>query len=347
MMKLNLTRTVPLLFSAALLVACGGGGGGGGGATPSVGGSTGPVYVPDDCTDTVFNEYLPLAVKTSINYNDSSSGQVDCDSTLTASENRDIYSIAYVYAGQPLTFYISSTADSILLWGIDGPIEVSDSPSIKVNKLRFDTPIVIRDGSTTGTGSTNASAQIGVFPIGNISVNYDRLEIDSIYPQTYFFGDGELPVKSVTLVTTIDHSSLNNPVVLTTTFQFAKGLGIVKHQGTYVFSVDSKIDSVTGLPEPIWFNYSGSGDPAQTSASALFSINGEEISPSEYTLVNGDDINALGWITVAENLSSTGYEVAMQYDSALDSVILPYSVEVIFENIATGEHLSANVTLTE
>ena len=338
-----IARATSLAILTATLFACGGGGGGG---SPERNSSGGTGYVADDCTATTFNEYMPLAIDTSINYTDGSSGQVSCSSDLTASEGTDIYSIAYEYAGQPLTFYISSTPSSILLWGIDGPIEIESG--LNVNYLRFDEPIVVRNGTSSGSAATEASAQVGFINLGGIDISYTWVETDSIYNENAQFGYGDLPIKSVTLITNVEYSSTKPPATLSTTFNLAKGLGIVRHSGSYVdFSVNNYIDSVTGLPEPIWFNYSGIADPALSSPSNLFSINGNVISPSKYIVVNADAINSLNWLSIAENVSSTGYEVDALPHTDLESLSLPYSVEVIFENISTGERLSSNITITD
>jgi len=340
-------RYSAILCSALLLTACGGGssggGGGSGGGTSSDPAPAPPVYVPDACTATSFNPYLPFSVNTSVDYLGNAKpiqGKVRCADLLTANKLTDIYRIDYDYPNQPLTLFISSTPDTIKLWEIDGPINVS---GYSVNYIRFNPPLILRDGLTTGTDSGNITATVNSINT-NGTFSYTRTETDDTYTKTSYFGHGDLPVKIAQLngTFTISGQTAN----INTTFKFVEGLGIVYSYVNYAgYAVN--IDDLTGLPEPIWFEYTTGLDPVLPASAPgnVFMINGTEISPADFEIVNSAELNALTWLSIGPNVSNTGFEVTTSYDASLDSLSYPYSVEVIFNNKATGEHMSGNITL--
>jgi len=344
MMKTLFLRTASLLFSALLLTACGGGGGGGGDDTGR-GGSGAPSYTQ------LFNTYMPLAVDTSINYEDGTSGLVAYDDDLSSS-SEDIYSITYGELDDALTLLFKSTASSIELHGIRGNFEASGA---RITQLLFDEPLVIYDGSNSTYAPTQARASLTYNFIGfrtDVDISYTKTELNTVFSDS--FGDGDLPVVQTNLATRIQYDEvvpfvderITFDITLLTELMLAKGIGIVSHAGKYANQiVDAQIASLTDLPQPIWFD-ENLGTPIAIS-NTTFTIPGQGAIRSEnYKIANQSAVNALGWITVQEDTSSNTFNVTLQpHDNLPDSGDLPVSVEVVFESLSDGERLSTNVTL--
>lgn len=347
MMKAFISRTAPLVFSTFLLAACGGGGGGGDSTPePSVG-----------CNSKTFNAYLPLAEDTSINYdNNIVSGDVSCDLDLTESEGTDIYAIHYQFGLQALTLYVSSTANSIELYGIDGPIEI-DIPSLgtrEVDQLRFDTPVSILDNGASINYPEAISGSARLSGVGSITVNltYDKTESDITYLDNGVFGAGDLPIKLSLLqlnIVSVKTLGITAPLnaTINTSLLMAKGIGLVRHYHTGTgldFEIESDISSVSGLPQPLWLDYTSPNAPmVATGSNYFFTIDGVDVDPADYTLVNGSAIASTGWLSVDANGGI--FELNTQYAAALDSLSFPYSVQVIFQEKSTGKRLSTSVTI--
>jgi len=346
MMKTLFLRTTSLLFSALFLTACGGGGGGGGDDTGR-GGSGSPSYTQQ------FNTYMPLAVDTSINYEDGTSGVVAYDEDLSSS-SEDIYSITYGELDDALTLLFKSTASSIELHGIRGNFEVSGA---RITQLLFDEPLVIYDGSNSTYAPTQARASLTYNFVGfrtDVDISYTKTETDTVFSDS--FGDGDLPVVQTNLATRIQYDEfvrlvnqqVTIDITLNTELMLAKGIGIVSHVGNYAGqNVNAQIGSLTNLPQPIWFDYN-LGSPVALS-DTTFTIPGQGAIRSEnYKIANQSAINALGWITVEEDTSSSTFNVTLQpHDNLPDDSDLPISVEVVFESLSDGERLSSNVTLVQ
>jgi hypothetical protein len=304
-----------------------------------------------------FNPYLPLAVGASLSYYDANFGNLDSmhilNEELTQAKGVDIYEVTFDGADNTFSFFFSSAANNIKLYGIDGPINVTAGAiNYSLDKLRFNTPLVLQsDFNNQNSGTTNASATISSgsssSDINNVSISYTTINLDTSYSGSY----GTLPVRGALLSAQINASvnvlgqTLNIDETLSNSLLFAKGIGIVRHTGSYVSAENthnSEVTALNNLPRSVWFHYNNGNPSLASGSSSSFQINGQgNISSSQYDLVNMSDINALGWITVQE--SGGRYSVSMPGGGNLPSTST--SVEVVFEHNTTGRRLSANVTL--
>jgi len=348
MFRAILTRKVLLIVPALFLVACGGGGGGGGSDDGNRGGSGATIGYSQS-----FNTYMPLTEDTSINYQDGTSGVVAYNTGLSSS-NEDIYDITYGEDDEALTLSFKSTPSNIELHAISGDFEASDA---RISKLVFHDPVIIYDGSNDTYAPTQATASLtysGIPLMATVDVSFAKLEFNDVFSDT--FGDGDLPVKLISLETRIQYDRYFLPIdtqvtidqTLYTTLRLAKGIGIVQHIGNYAgMNLNAIISSLTSLPQPIWFEHNML-NPIPVSADTTFRIPSQvaPVNSTVYQLVNQEEINELGWVTVAEDTSSDTFNVTMQYDESLPDVSeLPASIEVVFERISDKRRLSGNITL--
>ena len=349
----------PLLLGSLLLTACGGGGGGGGGDVGSGGVSVTPP--PLDCPSTEYNAYLPLAAGTAINYdNDTVSGDVSCDVAMSNAENTDIYAIEYNFTGQSLTFYLSSTPGTVEMLGLDGPITVAlPDGQAAINNIRFDEPLEIigADGST-GNPDIAASATVeGPLPVSiSLVIAYTKSQSNVVY-NTTDIGSYQFPAKRSVLEITIvsaTYTTFNSTVILgvglTSDLYLAESIGMVRHSHVSPeagIAISSDISSVSGLPTPIWLDYPGAATaPTSPLNSYNFFIDGKIVTADEYSLVNASDLNALSWLDVVPDIGIDAYEIRTSGSIDLETLVLPYSVPVIFEN-AAGQQLYTSITLMD
>lgn len=345
MMKSATTRIILLVLSALFLAACGGGGGGGGGGDDSDDGSRGGSntgYAQQ------FNPYMPLTEGTAISYADGTSGQVAYDETQSNSQH-DVYSVTYGSGDDALVMLFESTPTAIKLHGIRGNFEVSP---VTISQLLFDTPLVIWDGTNNSYAPTQATAKVkyGILPQFNvkIDVSYTKAESDTVYTT---YGDGDLPVAQTLLNTQIDYEGSIAGIdiiiheTLATTLKLAKGIGIVSHEANYLsLEFDAQISSLINLPEPIWFEYNA-GEPINVTTDTTFQITSQmgPVNSQVYKVANLEQLNALGWLSLEEDTASNTFNVMMQNHEDLPDTLT--SVEVVFENLTSGERMSGNVTL--
>ncbi|MDY6921372.1 MAG: hypothetical protein SV765_14295 [Pseudomonadota bacterium] len=349
----------PLLLGSLLLTACGGGGGGGGGDVGSGGVSVTPP--PLDCPSTEYNAYLPLAAGTAINYdNDTVSGDVSCDVAMSNAENTDIYAIEYNFTGQSLTFYLSSTPGTVEMLGLDGPITVAlPDGQAAINNIRFDEPLEIigADGST-GNPDIAASATVeGPLPVSiSLVIAYTKSQSNVVY-NTTDIGSYQFPAKRSVLEITIvsaTYTTFNSTVILgvglTSDLYLAESIGMVRHSHVSPeagIAISSDISSVSGLPTPIWLDYTSAATaPTSPLNSYNFFIDGKIVTADEYSLVNASDLNALSWLDVVPDIGIDAYEIRTSGSIDLETLVLPYSVPVIFEN-AAGQQLYTSITLMD
>lgn len=337
-----LVRSLVWLCAGTLLTACGGDN------TPDP--DPDPPYVQQ------FNTYLPLAVGASLSYSDSNVGSIESlhilDSDLSTSTRTDVYEVTLDSSDKTFSFFFGSDANRIRIYGIDGPITVtSGGVEYSLDELRFTTPLTLQStGSNRNSGDTTASAVIRSGSLSanlnNIAISYQTTNLDTLYYGSY----GTLPVRaalfraSVVANVNVFGQSVSIDETLNNTLLFAKGIGIVRHAGTYVSEehlYNSELASLNNLPRTIWYNYNNGNPRLASGSSNTFQINGQgNISSNDYRLANMDEINALRWISVQEG--SGRYTVSLN-GSGLPSTST--SVEVVFEHKVTARRLSANVTL--
>ena len=338
-----LARSLVLLCAGTLMAACGG--------------DNTPTPQPDPPYEQLFNTYLPLAVGASLSYQDSNVGSIESmhilDSALSQNAGADVYEVTFDSASNTFSFFMASDANRIRVFGIDGPIAVeSGGVQYSLDNLRFASPLIMQSNSSNqNSGNTTATAVIRSGSLSanlnNIAISYQTTNLDTTYYGSY----GTLPVRAALFRASVN-ASINvfgqNVAIdetLTNTLLFAKGIGIVRHAGTYV-SVDdqynSELTSLNNLPRTIWYNYNNGNPRLASGSSNVFQINGQgTISSNDYRLANMDQINALRWITVQEG--SGRYTVSLNSNSSLPTT--NSSVEVVFEHKVTERRLSANVTL--
>lgn len=349
MYRATFIRTALLIVPTCFLIACGGGGGGGGSDDGNRDGGGGTVGYSQS-----FNTYMPLTEDTSINYQDGTSGVVEYNSDLSSS-SEDIYDITYGEGDEALTLSFKSTPVNIELHAISGDFEASGA---RISKLVFLDPVIIYDGTNNSYPATQATASLtynGIPLTATVDISFAKLEFDDVFSDT--FGDGDLPVKLVSLQTRIQYyREITFPITavididqtLSTSLRLVKGIGIVQHVGNYGgLNLNAIISSLTSLPQPIWFEHNML-DPIPVSADTTFRINSQAapVNSTVYQVANMEEINDLGWVTVAEDTSSNTFNVTMQYDDALpDTSELPISIEVVFERISDKTRMSGNVTL--
>lgn len=344
-----LSRFALISLSSLILSACGGGGGSGGSGSGSS--ATDPVA----CLSQEFNRYLPLTEGTSINYDfNTTSGVVDCDLALTDAKNTDIYSLAYEFGMQPLTLYVSSTPSSITLYGIDGPIDI-DIPTVgtrELDQIRFNEAVVLLGDAPVMPRQISATGKLGSANI-TLVLEYDKNESDDTYDDNGVFGDGDLPARISELdlsIESVRYSGItfNLAAALHTQLTMAEGIGLVRHQHTaegVTFNITSNISSVSGLPIPLWRDYVSPNAPSVV-GNSYFTIDGTTVTDSDYSLVNAADISATGWLTIEADNAGI-FQIITEYDAVLDTLTLPYSVQVIFENLSSGEQVSTSVTVND
>ena len=341
MMKLRLlVRNLTWLCASILLAACGGDN------QPD----------PDPPYQQQFNPYLPLAVGASLSYQDTNVGAIDSmhilNEELSQQTGNDIYEVTMDSGDRTFSFFFSSDANRIRLYGIDGPIAItSGNIAFELDELRFDNPITLQSSTSASGGTTLASAVISAggssSTLNNINVTYQTVNVDSVYNGQY----GTLPVRAallnaaVTANVSILGATYNIDETLSNSLLFAKGIGIVRHSGTYVstdYTYNSELTGLNNLPRSVWFNYNNGNPQLASGSSSIFQINGQgTISSNDYRLANLDNINALGWIRVQEG--SGRYTVSMPGGGSLPTSTT--SVEAVFEHRVTGRRVSANVTL--
>lgn len=353
MNKLLLTRNVLAMVMCSTLIACGGGGGGSGGNdSPKESGNAADAYAAE------FNEYLPLTDEGSITYNDTSNGllsSVQNLSTEFSTSSFDVYNILFTPVGNSninVGFNFSSTPDAIQLHAITGPIDLS---ILYLHSLTLEAPITIYNGSddmsvtdqeTTATALISLDSDADGTKIKDIAVTYSI----TTTPVNYYFGFKQLPVIAVEITT---HIVRNNILVIidideefSTTLYFAKGIGILRHDGFYGgLSFASELYSINNLPLPIWFDYNATSETISLnsdSSSTFSTLTTGPISSDNYSISNMEEINALGWVSVQESGSTYTIDVT---DIPTDET-LPYSLEVVFED-SSGTRMSGNVTIQE
>ncbi|OUS24059.1 hypothetical protein A9Q99_26310 [Gammaproteobacteria bacterium 45_16_T64] len=345
-MPLHFLFRVMTISTLALLAPACGGGGGGGGEGGNDAGSGSDAFVRTQ------NEYMPLSAGTSIEYDDTSVSAVTLD---TGDFNgQGVYAIA---SGE-LTLYVSSTEGTISLHGIDGDFEVAGAT---ITKLRFtgsstSLPIYSSESSEGETvdvdngGTIDAVASVSLGGLGFNPVI--DIEVTSIYNDISLALDyGNLPAREVALSFVIDDTILPGTAFeqailynFTDTLSLTQGIGIAKRSfASNDLNINHEIESLTGLPRTIWFNNDTGSPSIAPGSDATFSIDLSTISSNTYKIANQAEINALGWITVQENESSETFNVELHTHDDLPTTLT--SVEVIFENIATGARLSGNVTV--
>lgn len=354
MNSILLSRIALISLFTLVLSACGGGGGGGGGGSDN----SSSTPAPTGCLGNTFNRFLPLTEETSINYDfNATSGAVSCDVALSDENGTDIYSIDYEFGMQPLTLYVNSTSDGITLYGIDGPIEM-DLPVVgtrELDQVRFDEPVILLDDGPAINGrSVSATGKSGGTDV-TLNFEYDKTETNGVYEDNLVFGAGDLPSRVSSLElrivsVKIGLLTLTPTATLNTELTMAEGIGLLRHEHTAVgltFGIASNISSVSGLPYPLWLDFVADNAPTvNPDSTSYFSIDGTSVNSSDYSLVNAADISATSWLNIeADNAGE--FQVVTTYDAALDTLPLPYSVQVIFEHISSGKRVSTSVTLID
>ncbi len=278
-----------LLFATTLLAACGGGGSG---SAPT----ETPVFGTSSNYVQKFNTYLPLTDNSFIYYKDSTLGFEIPDATKINFEkidgDVDIYTLTIPLGDNDLTLHVSSTPEQILLHKIDGPIEAD---GFSVDTISFKTPIQFYPAINE---TVQATATISGIAVG-VTVNYTSSNTSLVFDEDY----GKLPTLQINLVTTVSSTTFGISETFTTTLELAKGIGVVRNQGTYAStSIAYNINRLTNLPQTIWFD-NLSGVPVLASGSDdQFRINGVIIKPSLYDLLNEDEINDLGNVNTIKEI---------------------------------------------
>ena len=335
-----LLRNLAWLAASILLTACGGDN------QPD----------PDPPYQQRFNPYLPLAVGASLSYADSNVGDIDSmhilNDGLSQQFDTEIYEVTMDSTENTFSFFFSSDANRIRLYGIDGPIATSSGNlQFELDELRFNTPITLHSTSSSSSGVTSATAVLragtSTSTLNNINVTFQTVNVDSVYSGQY----GSLPVRAALLNATVTGSvnvlgsSISIDETLNNSLLFAQGLGIIRHSGTYVsndYTYNSELTGLNNLPRTVWFNYNNGNPQLASGSSSIFQINGQGIiSSNDYRLANLNQINALGWIQVQEG--SGRYSVTMPGGGSLPDNST--SIEVVFEHRVTERRISANVTL--
>ncbi|MEE2730298.1 MAG: hypothetical protein VYA55_05715 [Pseudomonadota bacterium] len=331
-----------LWISSALLVACGG--------------DQTPDPQPEPYVQQ-YNTYLPLAVGASLRYADTNVGSLESlhilDSALSQQAGMDVFEVTLDSANQTFSFFLSSDEERILLYGLDGPIMVDNNGlAFELDELRFDSPLVLeRSGHNLNSGHTLASASLAYNGVQShltdIDIQYQTISVDNLYQGAY----GTLPVRAalfradVTAVVQVLGQSIEIEETLSNTLLFTKGIGIVRHTGTYVseeHTYNSELTALNNLPRTIWFDYNNGRPRLASGASNVFQIAGQgNISSNDYALANLERINQLGWIQLQN--SNGRYSVTLPGGASLPQHST--SVEVVFEHRVTARRLSANVTL--
>ena len=327
---------------SSLLIACGG--------------EDDPNPTPDPYVQQ-FHPLLPLSVGASISYFDTASGDIESmqiyDDALSSSSGEDIYQVTFDSSEKSLSFYFASTPDSILVYGIDGPINVSGNGlTYQLDELRFNQPLTLKSPFTNNpTGSTIASATIQIGNssalLDNINIQYQTLNLDTQYEGGY----GTLPVTAAFFNASVETDvnvlgqNISIDETITNTLLFTKGIGIVRHTGTYVseaHTYNSEITTLNNLPNTIWYNRNNGNPSLASGSSNTFQMAGlGTIHPNDYALVNLEDINDLGWISLQQN--NNNYRVSMDNNGSLPTETT--AVEVVFEHKVTERRVSASVIL--
>ncbi|MVF13666.1 hypothetical protein FT643_16100 [Ketobacter sp. MCCC 1A13808] len=325
-------HAITLFCAAALLSACGGGGGGGDATDVN----PPPVFTQPSDYVQKFNPYLPLTNGSAFTYEEASIGFEIPETTQISFERSegdlDIYTLTFPLGTNSITLHISSTPEQILLYQIDGPIDV-DSYSVESIKLK--NPIQFYPPTSAVTNATATVSGISA----NVSVNYTSSNANLVFDENY----GMLPTLEIELVTTVSATFPPVSETFTTTLELAQGIGIVRNQGSYgATSIAYNLKGVTNLPATIWFD-NNAGVPILASSTDQFTINGVTLKPSLYDLLNEAEINDLEWITVRADTASDSFIVTMHADNDLPDTLT--SVEVVFERKSDALRMSGNVTL--
>lgn len=336
----RLTQLTLVIYLSALLVACGS--------------EEGPQPEP---YQQKFNTNLPLSIGASISYSDTAVSAIESmqiyNEDFSALAGEEIYEVTFDSNGKPFSFYFSSTPDAIKIHGIDGPLETSSGGiTYQLDQMRFNNPLVLLNefntnpnGITTATATIQYGSSSGV--LNNIAIQYNTVNVDTTYSGSY----GALPVTAAFFNAEIQASinllgqTITIDDTISNTLLFTKGIGIVRHTGTYVSSdhiYNSEIISLNNLPRTIWFNRNNGNPNLASGSSSTFQMQGSgTINPDDYNLVNIEEINSLEWITLQQN--SSNFRVTMKSHSNLPTETT--SVEVVFEHKVTERRVSAAVIL--
>ena len=297
---------------------------------------------------------LPLTSGTSLQYSDTSAGNVTAtviyDASESQAQNLNIYEMSFVYGSNTIGLVLSSTSSGVTWLGIEGPVEItSDSTSITLNSLYFDEPIVLIGDTGNATTGTSLSSSNEFWEAASLEIDYTTGSSTTVFDADNE-GYGILPAHTVNIVSEIE-VSLSGSVVTTlnlaTTLSFVEGIGVVEHVGNYIgTAVSSKLSSLSNLPLTIWFDYDGINDPILTNGSdAIFQTDSGNILTDTYSLYNKEELDALDWIDVVANTSTDSYEVKLTVTDDLPTELT--SVQVIFEDKQFGRRISGNVTIFE
>lgn len=315
--------------------------------------------VTEDSTTAVIsieaqNPYLPLTSGTSITYNDEELGEVagaiSFNQKATNALGSNVYKLNFAASSANLGLLFSSTKNNVEWIGVDGPFTISLGSSVyTINSIRFNTPINLIGNPGSGNTGVTVDIEEDTDDAISLDIDYTTSSASVVFDENNE-GYGTLPAieVSTTLEITVSLSSLtlNETLDITTNLSFAKGIGIIKHTGTYEsVSLDSTIASLTNLPQTIWFDNSANNNPTiATGSSATFSTSAGNILADNYRIYNSDELNALSWIQVSENEASNTFEVALINTSTLPEELT--SVQILFEDRQfPGKWLSGNVTL--
>ena len=349
-------QVITSAFFASLLAGCGGGGGG---DSSGGGGGGGPVAQVCNSWEAgaytqQFNEYMPISEGATINYSDNFGDVTSSSFTFNEEESTpgtDVYGVSFtrVSDDQNVTLQLTSDADEIVLFGIDGPfvIEISGI-NVSLNNLRFENPIILYDGNALITGTTDASIDILGVTTPGVSISY----VINLSESTINIDSDTLPTINLVVGLSITTPEINLVFAVIPSFtaplegniDLAKGIGIVQNsfelEDTEV--VSGKLASLLDLPLPIWFDDNAPNAPTLAAGSeSIFQTLDTAIRADEYTISNQSVLDTLDWISVTETSSCT-YEVELTNSSDLPTDLT--SLEIVFED-SNGDRLSGSVTL--
>ena len=306
--------------------------------------------------DIAQNRYLPLTSNTQLSYSDTPQStviaSVSYDEAISGQWQLPAYALQLSGTLSQMTLYLNSAPDQINLLGIDGPFLFTvNGVQYEADYLRFADAIQLTGAAQTPTTTASAlithSGGIDISDQFSFQVSYTLTNNNSTVALA---GLGNVPTLHAVMTANIAIYSAEVETELPlavqsvqSTFDFTPGLGIVTHRGSYLNQVfDSRLQSLQGLPEPIWFAYNA-GNPIATSSDTTFNTNAGNLSTNDYEIANLDELDALDWFLVNEDSASRTFNVALQYSESLPNTLT--AIPVLFRNKHTGRLLSTSVIL--
>lgn len=368
-----INRILIVMLTTLFLAACGGGGGGGGGGSSSSdsdnsadnnsspnNNDSGEQAGESEEFVQQQNSYLPLI--------DGAGWRFDGDVDMAASEESGsfentsdpVFSITNSIGDLgSLTQYFTSTKAAVSLVELGGPIEFpvpnplgGDDIDIEISKIELSDPIVvIGEGLAAESQLTaNVSTNFGLFELdadvtvsntpSMISVDLDGdLNVDPIvYPSMQ-------TTVSIRLNDSVTILGFPVPVDVTLgeTSQFLEGVGFVRREISFAGSEPvtfSAIDLIN-LPHPVIYNLV-TGTPVLYENNSV-NIDGINLSPANYDILDTENIDNNDWVGVAENVNGLSFDVTMSATESLPDE----TTSLVFYISETGDdaQIPVNVTL--